>query len=1160
MRQRLLFFIFTFVCLATIASEPLNYLVVWSNSGAKRAYKLADYPRVEFKGSLLQIKGFGVEDSFPTDDIIGFTYDNMLLGDANGDGKVNVADISATISYIREGRMQDFSFLNADINGNKEIDDDDIVGIVDIIYNRGRFYIPGTPKVVNDISYIYRNDGDFNAFFRDEIEFISYSNFDKDNVYHDDIVVQTVHTKDSVYRIPLAAIDSIGFVKPQTIYREGSIPLIGELYDNLKNVEGSILFFDSSMPQKLTPNVGDKLVATDISSKLPSGFVGQVKEIKTHDDCIEVICDNIELQEAVSKFYGVYNIVVDDNTIAKTRGNNDGSNKTTYNYELPCGPIHIPSIDLSAFANEKDIFKYAYKNSFDITFTPKINIKVTRVIDDFLMLSHTNILTETDVDFETIFDLSCEKSVDEDKMKWTKSFLPKQDFIIPPCIPLYFDIGSKLSLSGEIAAGFTINGHVRQLSDILIYDASLYSTIGTILSPIVNRVDGKVDINDVKITWDYFGARAELKAGIYIRIGIPAITHVAGWVGGEFDGGTKINGELMFDIKRLVEGNPETTLYDELKDIAKIDITPYIGAHFMAAAVDDNYSFRLGEDFDTPAGTIYQGRIIPGFNKTEAKYLSDSKLQIKANITNDCIIPYTVGFALYDKDGNHIKTELYKEKYWTRHAFPSYSCMFEGIDKNKSYKAFPVIRFFDKYDMLASPSVDIDRNFPVKINSFEVTNKVYEKSAFIHNNKFYSICYNTAVNMSIENSEDVEDWGYVYEDLDGDTAHISFKAYGSPYTDNNYAYYRNNLKSHATLYEYVKYYDDDLFYHGVKKDYDLIYDLQPEAITLETISVEALSAILKCMYKGSSMLDCDCGLEYWTGSEKHRELIYGQSLEGEVLIPLYTVNPNTTYFYRAFIKIGEEYYRATETKTFVTKDLQLCPDDNHPHMIDMGLPSGTKWACCNVGASSPTEMGETFAWGETSPRTYFSLYNYQYYHGPIAKPGEFFAADDPEYLNGWTYLGNNICGSRFDAATVNWKDNWQMPSKEDIVELMSHRHYLMNDLITINGQEGILICGNGNYILWPIEKRRPGTPYYDFAPENSSYALYYLGEILKKEDDVVDSPDLRTVAYALELWRGLYGIGNGGVGSEYDYGGPMLWHIRRDAGAYIRPVSKSLVK
>ena len=49
-----------------------------------------------------------------------------------------------------------------------------------------------------------------------------------------------------------------------------------------------------------------------------------------------------------------------------------------------------------------------------------------------------------------------------------------------------------------------------------------------------------------------------------------------------------------------------------------------------------------------------------------------------------------------------------------------------------------------------------------------------------------------------------------------------------------------------------------------------------------------------------------------------------------------------------------------------------CPDNNHPHMIDLGLPSGTLWACCNVGATKQEECGSYFAWGETKEK---DLYN-----------------------------------------------------------------------------------------------------------------------------------------------------------------------------------------
>ena len=59
--------------------------------------------------------------------------------------------------------------------------------------------------------------------------------------------------------------------------------------------------------------------------------------------------------------------------------------------------------------------------------------------------------------------------------------------------------------------------------------------------------------------------------------------------------------------------------------------------------------------------------------------------------------------------------------------------------------------------------------------------------------------------------------------------------------------------------------------------------------------------------------------------------------------------------------------------TFATSMAQddvvlTCPDDNHPHDIDLGLPSGTMWACCNVGAQKPYERGGYYAWGETEEK------------------------------------------------------------------------------------------------------------------------------------------------------------------------------------------------
>jgi hypothetical protein len=721
--------------------------------------------------------------------------------------------------------------------------------------------LTGMAQTIGEAFYIYRNDGQFNAFFRDEVQSIEYSHYDLDSVYYEENVTQLIYTADSLYRIPLAAIDSVGFVQPETVYKEGSIPLENELFDYLIRAEETTLVFDLAMPESLVPDIGDKLVATDISEKLPNGFVGIVRSVTVGSDGIYVNSETVELSEAVSQYYGVYEIIAGSGGQTRVRGPRKAMHENViYNGDLPFGQKNI-QLGLSGFVTEKDIFDINAKNTLDITYTPEIRIKITRVVDDFLLRSHTNMLVIADIDSDIEYEVSGEA-----QKEWKKSFLPKQDFPIAG-IPVYFDIGAKASLGGEIATAFSFKSLAHVVTDITYYDVSLLPVIGKIVSPIINRVEGDVSITTMDLEWDYLGFRAEFKPRIYTRIGLSAISHVAGWVGGEFDFGVKATGELMFDVDRIRNAEPGTAVYDELKDLAKIDVKSYVGAHFMAAAFDDRYTFSLGKDFDTPFGTWYQGRILPGFSETKAERLSDTSAKVTANITNDCFIPYTVGFALYDEDKHLVDTKLYGEKYWTRNAYKSYSCEFEGLDDSKKYTVYPVIRFFGKYDMLASPSADLDMHFPVTLSDFRVTSSQHKENGFSHNGQLYDYCFNVSVTATLDDdAEGIADWGYIYLDPNGNEATISLLQFGHSYTDTRWAYYRNKPHDTCTLYGYVKYAGSNKIVRGERHDYPLEF---------------------------------------------------------------------------------------AETS---------CPDDNHPHWIDLGI--GTQWRCCNAEASSPEEYGGYYTFNE----------------------------------------------------------------------------------------------------------------------------------------------------------------------------------------------------
>ena len=115
--------------------------------------------------------------------------------------------------------------------------------------------------------------------------------------------------------------------------------------------------------------------------------------------------------------------------------------------------------------------------------------------------------------------------------------------------------------------------------------------------------------------------------------------------------------------------------------------------------------------------------------------------------------------------------------------------------------------------------------------------------------------------------------------------------------------------------------------------------------------------------------------------------------------------------------------------------------ENGHDYVDLGLPSGLKWATCNVGASTPEGYGDYFAWGETNTKSTYSLDTYTYTDNkPVL---------DPEN----------------DAARINWGGAWRMPTDAEWQELRDNCTWTWK---TLNGINGFEVKGsNGNAIFLP---------------------------------------------------------------------------------------------
>lgn len=219
--------------------------------------------------------------------------------------------------------------------------------------------------------------------------------------------------------------------------------------------------------------------------------------------------------------------------------------------------------------------------------------------------------------------------------------------------------------------------------------------------------------------------------------------------------------------------------------------------------------------------------------------------------------------------------------------------------------------------------------------------------------------------------------------------------------------------------------------YSVPQEFELVYDKKPVAKTLNCISSNTTSAVIRCSYDGSLFWGVSCGLEYSTNDETETLLVFPDH-DGEHEIHITELTPNTTYTCRAYYEVnGKKEYG--ESIIFTTKDEErLCPDSNHPHWIDLGLPSGTLWRCCNEGASKPEAYGGRYTFGQvTSAPTQDQLYELRLNCTQIYKT--------LNGVNGYLFTGHNGGKIFLPATGCTWLD-WD----DEFVDSIGHNGYYLS--------------------------------------------------------------------------------------------------------------------
>ena len=801
--------------------------------------------------------------------------------------------------------------------------------------------------------YNYRNDGNFNAWLNIDIDSITYSCIDTLGIEHDEVMVQEVWTPDSVYRIPLEVIDSIGFHAPEPVMQDGIFYLRDYHAIHTIAIDSLTIFFDTSVHRDSLPTVGQVVTAAIYSYPYEDGFAGIVDNIEYNSNGIKLTCQEANVSDIFKK------LVIVGKVIGNPEGTTNSKSRRVIDERDHFENIPIPDIKLSVL---NGILSVESKN-------PYLNCQYSVYVDELMYnISADVYIRHPELSFQVAFKLSdlikigtsasnalyelITGSDSDSELKTNREVLEEclsEGIPIPLVKTGVFNLTLKLSpmikLGGDLELDLLTKTSAKQH---IGFNAAGY----TKLAQLLNLIDPTIPVGEINGTLrnrSFSSERApmsvkELKAkvsgkvaqGVIVQLEANLVSKklVHASIGVEW--ARQLSGQLQFNLYDSSTDGFDKNFYDLIKD-SKVEVKDYAKLKGEIGASPSPY-WSLGGEVDLYENILGEYYIVPHFTEPSLPKFENNSwnnlkpLSLYSTLSKDIVLSCKPGMKIVDLNGDDIKkvedSDLYQYevewKYWPL------SIDISNLTPGETYRCYP---------------------------TFSILGSRYFKAGPYHEFTVPQLMSATPeeVSLSIGSSsiiEIVDGWDTFAVVISGDEDVVSF-----------------------------------------------VNDETTDARHIKIIGNKVGKTALKI--------------------EDRRT--------GEVVIVPITV----------------------------TNDIPAEP-------MDLGLPSGTKWASYNVGATKPEEYGGYYAWGETEVRDQYYFTTYSLCDGTVSSCHD---------------IGENISGTEYDVAHVKWGGEWCMPTKDDFQELVYTCEYKET---TRNGVKGYQFTGpNGKYIFLPY------TGYY-WNTENSN--------------------------------------------------------------------------
>ena len=648
-------------------------LAVRHRDGSFRTFPLSAHPKVLTGESAVTITTASTSVSIPNNEVLSLQF-RTSRADVNRDFHVDISDVVSVINTIGgDTRYQS----TADVNSDGRPDISDVVAVINRIAGRNLddetslSASADMASTIGDALYVFRNDGEFNAFLRYEPDSITFTSD-----------TQLVHTPDSTYSIPLAAIDSVSFIQPETRLRPNVILMdeAGQMR-YLKTAKDMRLVFSSDMPTKLRPKAGDVIITSDFDNPLfDDGFIGKVKAVDTNSDGCYVDCDSVyEITDIYERLIAVETIAVEEEgQQSKMRKVSNTWKSDPANIKFNLGMKHDISdgeASLSGYIN----------GTYVVTVVYNITLKEQYIS---LRIDH-------DWNYGATLSFSSEKSFGT--LCGNARALPVIRF--PHPVPVFkFQISGCPFAKGRggMSLALSLNGPTHSYSSGACYRNGKF--YGGYHRKRLNAADNNPTF-DAEFSLD-----GSVQVGYMLDLWLGTINAVGNYIrtGLDFYIGPQLSGNFSMKASTDAPNNYYSTYKDSKVDLSLLTVDyEFFGE---ASAFGHKFPRAMFCEGTLESNLHKQWYVFPEFSDLDvSEDKSNMSATIKTTPSRTLAFPLKVGVGLYDSKGNVVAKKYETDKYRVKGKGFTINQQFGGLNNNEKYTACPLIQLFGA-DIKATPT------------------------------------------------------------------------------------------------------------------------------------------------------------------------------------------------------------------------------------------------------------------------------------------------------------------------------------------------------------------------------------------------------------------------------------------------------------------------